>query len=157
MKIEGHRFVTWVAALTMLVAASAAVMAQSKYGRYTKLGPRALFILCVTKNDDTACFFYAGLMKKRGKIRAAHDAYYMGAQFAKSRAGFICMLQLAQMYEKGDGARKDPVQAYRWYTVLMSNQPRQDLRSKASAKRQELAVNMSTDQIAIAEAMARAW
>ncbi|MEL0112144.1 MAG: SEL1-like repeat protein, partial [Rickettsiales bacterium] len=73
------------------------------------------------------------------------------------RAGFVCMLELARMYEKGEGTRKDSVQAYRWYTILMTDQPAQDLRAAAANKRQSLAAAMTTDQIAKAEAMARAW
>jgi len=61
------------------------------------------------------------------------------------------------MYERGDGVWRDLVQAYRWYTVLMNDQPSQDQRAVASNKRQSIAVTMTTDQVAIAEAMACAW
>lgn len=67
------------------------------------------------------------------------------------------MLELARMYERGDGVRRDLLQAYRWYTVLMNDQPSQDLRAAASNKRQSIAVTMTTEQVATAEAMARAW
>ena len=61
------------------------------------------------------------------------------------------------MYERGDGVRRDLLQAYRWYTVLMKDQPSQDLRAAASNKRQSIAVTMTTEQVATAETMARAW
>ena len=86
----------------------------------------------------------------------ARDAFFLGAQLARERAGFVCMLELARMYEKGEGVRADSIQAYRWYTVLMTDQPAQDLRAAASNKRQSLAGGMTADQIAKAQAIARA-
>lgn len=139
------------------LGAAGQVAAQNKYSRYIKATPGNLFELCVDGADDIACYFYGGLQKKRGNLRDAHDAFFLGAQLARERAGFVCMLELARMYEKGEGVRKDIVQAYRWYTVLMNDQPAQDLRAAAGNKRQTLAAVMTTDQIAAAEAMARAW
>lgn len=146
-----------LAFLCLAIGIAVPASAQNKYSRYIKATPEDLFKLCVSSSDDIACYFYGGLQKRRGKLTAAHDAYFLCAQLAKERAGFVCMLELARMYEKGDGVRRDPVQAYRWYTVLMNDQPAKDLRSVASNKRQSISVTMTTDQIAAAESMARAW
>ena len=112
--------------------------------------------MCVNRSDDFACYFYGGLQKKRGNMVNARDAFFLGAQLARERAGSVCMLELARMYEKGEGVRAVSIQAYRWYTVLMTDQPAQDLRAAASNKRQSLAGGMTADQIAKAQAMARA-
>jgi hypothetical protein len=146
-----------LAFLCLVIGMTVPASAQNKYSRYIKATPEDLFQRCVSNSDDIACYFYGGLKKKRGKLADAHDAYFLGAQLAKERAGFVCMLELARMYEKGDGVRRDPVQSYRWYTVLMNDQPAKDLRAAASNKRKSIAVTMTTDQIAAAEAMARAW
>ncbi len=146
-----------LAFLCLALGMAMPVSAQNKYSRYIKAAPEDLFQRCVSNSDDIACYFYGGLQKKRGNFADAHDAFFLGAQLAKERAGFVCMLELARMYEKGDGVRRDPVQSYRWYTVLMNDQPSQDLRAAAANKRQSIAVTMTTDQIAAAEAMARAW
>lgn len=143
--------------LCIIVGMAAPASAQNKYSRYIKATPASLFSLCVESSDDIACYFYGGLQKKRGNLSEAHDAFFLGAQLARERAGFVCMLELARMYEKGQGTRRDNVQAYRWYSVLMNDQPSQDLRAAAANKRQSLAATMTTDQIAAAEAMARAW
>jgi TPR repeat protein len=50
-----------------------------------------------------------------------HDAFFLGAQLARERAGFVCMQELARMYEKGDGIWRDIVLSYRWYMVLMND------------------------------------
>ena len=143
----------------MCVAISIAVpvSAQNKYSRYIKANPGNLFQLCVSSGDDIACYSCGGLQKKRGNLADAHDAFFLGAQLARERAGFVCMLELARLYEKGEGVRRDLVQAYLWYTVLMHDQPSHELREAASSKRQFIAVTMTTDQVATAEAMARAW
>ena len=39
----------------------------------------------------------------RGRLADPHDAFFLGAQLARERAGFVYMLELARMYEKGDG------------------------------------------------------
>lgn len=141
--------------IPLLFAGPAA--AQNKYAKYIKMSADELFEACVKQTDDVGCYFYGGLQKKRGNLQDAHDAFFLGAQLARDRAGFVCMLELARMYELGEGTRKDPVQSYRWYTVLMNDQPAQDLRAAAANKRQALAPTMTTDQIAVAEAMAKAW
>ena len=59
----------------------------------------------------------------------------MRSFLALERAGFVCTLELARMYKKGEGVRADSIQAYRWYTVLMTDQPVKDLRATAYNKR----------------------
>ncbi len=156
MTAKRHRLFGLICA-TILLGMTLPASAQNKYTKYIKATPTSLFEQCVESLDDIACYFYAGLQKKRGNLNDAHDAFFLGAQLARERAGFVCMLELAWMYEKGEGTRKDSVQAYRWYTILMTDQPAQDLRAAAANKRQSLAAAMTTDQIAKAEAMARAW
>ena len=63
--------------------------------------------MCVNRSDDIACYFYGGLQKKRGNMANARDAFFLGAQLARERAGFVCMLELARMYEKGEGVSAD--------------------------------------------------
>ena len=147
----------WVIGFCAVLGAVGQASAQGKFQRYIRAVPADLFEMCVNRSDDIACYFYGGLQKKRGNMVNARDAFFLGAQLARQRAGFVCMLELARMYEKGEGVRADSIQAYRWYTVLMTDQPAQDLRAAASNKRQSLAAGMTADQIAKAQAMARAW
>ena len=65
------------------------------------------------------------------------------------------MLELARMYEKGDGIWGDLVLSHRWYMVLMNDYLSQDLRAAALNKPQSIAVTM--ENIAPVEAMARVW
>ena len=152
-----HRLTLGIVAAIFSILLAGPTAAQNKYSTYIKMSPTDLFDSCVNKGDDTGCYFFGGLQKKRGQMQDAHDAFFLGAQLARDRAGFVCMLELARMYEAGEGTRKDPVQAYRWYTVLMNDQPAQDLRAAAAGKRQALAPQMTADQIAMGEAMAKAW
>jgi TPR repeat protein len=84
-----------------------------------------------------------------------HDAFFLGAQLARECAGLVCMLELARIYEKGDGIWRDLVLSYSWYMVLMNDYLSQDLRAAALNKPQFIAVTM--ENIAPVEAMARAW
>ena len=143
--------------MCVVISVAVPVSAQNKYSRYIKANSSNLFQLRVSNGDDIACYFCGVLQKKRGNLADAHDAIFLGAQLARERAGFVCMLELARLYEKGEGVRRDLVQAYLWYTVLMNDQLSQGLREAASSKRQSIAVTMTTDQVATAEAMSRAW
>lgn len=57
----------------------------------------------------------------RGRLADPHDAFFLGAQLARERAGFVYMLKLARMYEKGDGIWRDLVLSYGWYMVFMND------------------------------------
>ena len=141
-----------VLALTL----SAMAVAGGKYKRYTKQSLSSLLEMCV-EGDDTGCYFYAGMQAKRGNYKEAHDAYLVGAETAKSRAGFVSMLKLAQLYRQGKGVQKDLVQAYRWYTVVAERQKSKDLRVAADGHREKIAREMTKQQIAFAEALSKAW
>ena len=97
------------------------------------------------------------MQAKRGNYKEAHDAYLVGAETAKSRAGFVSMLKLAQLYRQGKGVQKDLVQAYRWYTVVAERQKSKDLRVAADGHREKIAREMTKQQIAFAEALSKAW
>ena len=153
-KVQKLPVLLWIC---VAISVAVPVSAQNKYFRYIKANSSNLFQLRVSNGDDIACYSCGGLQKKRGNLADAHDAIFLGAQLARERAGFVCMLELARLYEKGEGVRRDLVQAYLWYTVLMNDQLSQGLREAASSKRQSIAVTMTTDQVATAEAMARAW
>ena len=153
-KVQKLPVLLWIC---VAISVAVPVSAQNKYSRYIKANSSNLFQLRVSNGDDIACYFCGVLQKKRGNLADAHDAIFLGAQLARERAGFVCMLELARLYEKGEGVRRDLVQAYLWYTVLMNDQLSQGLREAASSKRQSIAVTMTTDQVATAEAMARAW
>jgi hypothetical protein len=65
------------------------------------------------------------------------------------------MLELARMYEKGDGIWRDLVLSYSCSMVLMNDYLWQDLRAAELNKPQSIAVTM--ENIATVEVMARAW
>ena len=103
----------WVIGFCAVLGAVGQASAQGKYQRYVRAVPADLFEMCVNRSDDFACYFYGGLQKKRGNMANARDAFFLGAQLARERAGFVCMLELARMYEKGEGVSADSIKAYR--------------------------------------------
>jgi len=142
-----------VAGFAMAMAGGAEAQ-KSKYKKYTKQSLSNLLLLCV-EGDETGCYFYGGMQAKRGNFKEAHDAYLIGAQNAKSRAGFVSMFKLAGLYYKGKGVKKDLVQAYRWFDVVKSRQ--KDLRGAASGKLTEIEDQMTAKQISLARALAKTW
>lgn len=144
-----------VAGFAMSMAGGADAQ-QSKYKKYTKQPLNNLLLMCV-EGDETGCYFYGGMQAKRGKFKEAHDAYLIGAQNARSRAGFVSMFKLASLYYKGKGVKKDLVQAYRWFDVVKSRQTSKDLRGAASGKLQEIEDQMTAKQISLARALAKTW
>ena len=113
-----------------------------------------LLLMCV-EGDANGCYFYAGLQAKQGNLKEAHDAYLIGAQNAKNRAGYVCMFQLARLYQHGQGVDQDLVQAYRWFSVLSRLTSQQDLRTAALSQQQSLAPRMTPQQITLAEALSK--
>ncbi len=139
-------------AATLIWAGSAD--ANPKYSKYVKQSLESLLLMCV-EGDDNGCYFYGGTQAKRGNLKEAHDAYLIGAQIAKSRAGYVCMFQLARLYQHGQGVEKDMVQAYRWFMILKNVKSQKDLRRAASAKLKELKGLMTPQQRAIAQALSK--
>lgn len=128
--------------------------AADKYKRYTSSNDADLLLLCV-EGDDQGCYFYAGRQAKAGNLKAAHDAYLIGAQNAKSRSGYVCIYQLARLYEAGQGVKRDLVQAYRWLSVILRLNGQSDLKAAATALRAKVASRLSADRTALAEAMSK--
>ena len=149
-KSFAHLFL--IAGLAGLLAAPAS--ANNKYEKYVSKSLADLLVMCV-EGDDNGCYFYAGMQAKQGNLKEAHDAYLICAQNAKHRAGFVCMFQLARLYETGQGVEQDLVQAYRWFTILTQLRSQQDLSTAATAQRQQVAARMTPQQISLAEALSK--
>lgn len=128
--------------------------ANSKYKKYMEKSLADLLIMCV-EGDDNGCFFYAGMQAKQGNLKEAHDAYLIGAQNAKNRSGYVCMFQLARLYQGGQGVDQDLVQAYRWFAVLARLTSQQDLQTAAKVQQQQLVARMTPQQITLAEALSK--
>lgn len=133
---------------------AAPASANNKYEKYVSKSLADLLVMCVA-GDDNGCYFYAGMQAKQGNLREAHDAYLICAQNARNRAGFVCMFQLARLYESGQGVDQDLVQAYRWFTVLTQLRSQQDLSAAAGVQRQQIVSRMTPQQISLAEALSQ--
>ena len=138
----------------LLFAPQAAEAASEKYKKYINSDDANLLLLCV-EGDDHGCYFYAGRQAKAGNLKSAHDAYLIGAQNAKSRPGYVCIYQLARLYEAGQGVKQDLVQAYRWLTVLLRISGQADLSAAATALRAKVASRLSKSRRAVAEALSK--
>ena len=64
----------------------------------------------------------------------------------------LAQRRLGLLYERGDGVPKDYVQAYMWYKLGAANGGK-----TAVMMRDELAVRMTSDQLAEAKKLAREW
>ena len=137
-----------------LLAVSPAGAVADKYQKYLKSDDANLLLLCV-EGDDQGCYFYAGRKAKVGALKAAHDAYLIGAQNAKSRSGYVCIFQVARLYEAGQGVDKDLVQAYRWLAVLTTLDSQADLKAASTALLARITRQLSPEQLAMAKAMAK--
>lgn len=144
--------------LTLLIVFVAAfalpAQANTKYQKYMKQSLPNLLLMCV-EGDDNGCYFYAGMQAKQGNLKEAHDAYLIGAQNAKNRAGYVCMFQLARLYQHGQGVEQDLVQAYRWFSVLSRLTSQQDLQTAALSQQQSIAPRLTPQQITLAEALSK--
>lgn len=125
-----------------------------KYQKYLDSDDANLLLLCV-EGDDQGCYFYAGRKAKDGDLKAAHDAYLIGAQNAKSRSGYVCVFQVARLYEAGQGVNKDLVQAYRWLSVLTTLDSQTDLKAASTALLARITQQLTPERLAIAKAMAK--
>lgn len=137
-----------------LLLAGPASAASPQYQTYTAATLENLLVMCV-EGDENGCYFYGGRQAKAGRLKEAHDAYLIGAENAKSRSGYVCMFQLARLYQAGQGVDQDLTQAYRWLTILMRVNGQQDLQTAATSLRQTLAASMTPERIALSEALAK--
>jgi hypothetical protein len=64
----------------------------------------------------------------------------------------LAQRKLGLLYERGDGVPKDYVQAYMWYTLGAANGGK-----IGALQRDELAIRMTSDQLAEAKKLARGW
>jgi TPR repeat protein len=64
----------------------------------------------------------------------------------------LAQRKLGLLYERGDGVPKDYVQAYMWYKLGAANGGK-----TAALQRDELAIRMTSDQLAEAKKLAREW
>lgn len=140
--------------LSLLVLPSTGFAVSDKYQKYIQSDEANLLLLCV-EGDDQACYFYAGRQAKKGDLRAAHDAYLIGAQNAKTRSGYVSIFQLARLYEAGQGVDKDLVQAYRWLTALQGVHGQADLKAASTALLARITRQMSPERIAMAKALSK--
>ena len=149
-----RKLVNFIFILLLASAVGLPAHANSKYKKYMEQSLGDLLLMCV-EGDDNGCFFYAGMQAKEGNLKEAHDAYLIGAQNAKNRSGFVCMFQLARLYQSGQGIEQDLVQAYRWFAVLSRLTSQQDLQTAAKNQQQLLIARMSPQQITLAEALSK--
>jgi TPR repeat protein len=61
------------------------------------------------------------------------------------------------MYENGRGVRKDYVQAHKWYNLAAARLPEMEHRDQTAANRDAMTTRMPPEQVAEAQALARAW
>jgi hypothetical protein len=64
----------------------------------------------------------------------------------------LAQRKLGLMYERGDGVQQDYVQAYMWYNLGAANGA-----TRGAALRDALAKQMTPEQIAEAQQLAREW
>ena len=138
--------ITVLSIIFLLIGTSASQAVSPKYKKYIESDNANLLLLCV-EGDDQGCYFYGGRQAKAGNLKAAHDAYLVGAQNAKTRSGYVCIFQLARLYEAGQGVKPDLVQAYRWLSVILRLNGQIDLKAAATASRARVATKLSTEQI----------
>jgi hypothetical protein len=149
-----RKLVNFIFILLLASAVALPAQANSKYKKYMEQSLGDLLLMCI-EGDDNGCFFYAGMQAKQGNLKEAHDAYLIGAQNAKNRSGYVCMFQLARLYQSGQGIEQDLVQAYRCFAVLSRLTSQQDLQTAAKNQQQQLVARMSPQQITLAEALSK--
>ena len=99
---------TFLNIIFLLNGTSASQAVSPKYKQYIDSDNGNLLLLCA-QCDDQRCYFCGGSQAKVGNLKAAHDAYLVGAQNAKTRSGCVCILQLSRLYEAGQGVKPDLV------------------------------------------------
>ena len=137
---------TFLSIIFLLNGTSASQAVSPKYKQYIDSDNSNLLLLCA-QCDDQRCYFCGGRQAKVGNLRAAHDTYLVGAQNAKTRSGYVCIFQLARLYEADQGVKSDLVQAYRWLSVFLRLNGPIDLRAAATTLRARVATKLSTEQI----------
>ncbi len=71
---------------------------------------------------------------------------------AADQGNSLAQTRLGLLYERGDGVTKDYVQAYMWYKLGAANGG-----NTGAMMRDELAIKMTSDQLAEAKKLAREW
>ena len=69
----------------------------------------------------------------------------------------IAQVSLGKMYELGRGVPPDTVQAYKWYNLAAAKTTSKETRTRIVERRDELAQQMTRQEIAEAQQLAREW
>ena len=78
--------ITLLSGIFLLIGTSSSQAVSPKYKKYIDSDNANLLLLCV-EGDDQGSYFYGGRQAKADNLKAAHDAYLVGAQNAKTRSG----------------------------------------------------------------------
>jgi len=73
------------------------------------------------------------------------------------QGSFLAQMAIGAMYEKGQGVPQDFVQAHFWFNVAGAKALNEDSRKQATEARDRIAQQMTTEQIAAAQRLARDW
>ena len=76
---------------------------------------------------------------------------------AANRGNASAQYNLGVMYRRGEGVRQDYVQAYKWFNLTASRATRADVREQGTKNRDFVAAQMTPQQIAEAQRLAREW
>jgi TPR repeat protein len=101
-----------------------------------------------------------GSMYERGNGVPRDDAQAVKwVRKAADQGNAAAQFSLGREYDEGRGVAQDSVRAYMWYNLAAAgfNADQTEERDQAVARRDEVAGNMTTDQIAEAQRLAQAW
>jgi uncharacterized protein len=117
------------------------------------------FRLAADKGDAVAQF-NLGVMYSEGQIVSQDHAeaekwYRLAADQGNPQAQY----NLGLWYAQGEGGKPDSVRAYMWFNLAAARFPSGDTRSRslAASSRDAIATNMTSEQIAEAQRLARDW
>ena len=79
------------------------------------------------------------------------------AQHATERGAAIAQEDLGHMYAKGQGVPQDFVQAHMWFNLAAARYSQGERRDNSASNRDLLAKQMTPDQVAEAQRLAREW
>lgn len=112
--------------------------------------------LALRERESSAARLFLGFMYANGlglaqDLTAAAEWYKRSA----SQDNMLAQVRLGFMYRRGEGVAQDPIQAYFWAALAA----RQDshVQTIAAALQESMAAEMTPDQIAEAERLAREW
>jgi uncharacterized protein len=78
-------------------------------------------------------------------------------QRASEQGNALAQLRLARLYAEGLGVRRDDAQAFKWFTIAAERSADAYARTNAAKGRDSAARNLTPDQIARAQRLAREW